>query len=298
LSEGPASVTIMSNCSNPPTAIPVTVPPGQYVQQLIDDHGVLRSVYISNQPYSDGSTLDSFQHNYYVPAQMQLQMPIHTTSFPAQFPVPHSVPIANGLPQNGYSSQPTNVYQPEYHSYVQQNQSGVVDDRNYIARQKLKKKYERKRPPVYTNNTSNHRRYQEFENEHQKSNDSGAVLYENENGSGDVDHDGCGSVSPPPTSNGIESEEDVLAAFFSTVSPVTVDNIKANSVTITCPPLEFSQLDYSQLEKHADLKESDLEYFVCCGESADKQRIFTAGTAPQLTLQLVELRPNTEYLVW
>lgn len=77
-----------------------------------------------------------------------------------------------------------------------------------------------------------------------------------------------------------------------------VDNIKANSVTITCSPLDLSQLDYSQLEKHADIKESDLEYFVCCGESVDKQRIFTAGTAPQLTLQLVELRPNTEYLVW
>ena len=55
----------MSNCSNPPTAIPVTVPPGQYVQQMTDTHGVLRAIYISNQPYPEGS-LDNYQHSYYV----------------------------------------------------------------------------------------------------------------------------------------------------------------------------------------------------------------------------------------
>ncbi|XP_055331556.1 fibronectin type-III domain-containing protein 3A-like isoform X2 [Paramacrobiotus metropolitanus] len=296
---GPASVTIMSNCSNPPTAIPVTVPPGQYVQQLIDDHGVLRSVYISNQPYPDGATLEPFQHSYYVPAQMQLQMPIHAASFPAQYPVSHAVPLTNGMQQNGYATQPSTVYPPDYHhhNYIQQPQNpALLDDRNYAARQKLKKKFERKRPMYNSNGGAGNRRYnQEFDNDNQKSNDSGAVLYDTEHENGDTE--GCGSVSPPPTVNGMENEDDVLAAFLGTIKPVMVENIKANSVTITCTPLDFSLLDYSQLEKHADIKDGDLEYFVCCGESVDKQRIFNAGSAPQLTLQLVELRPNTEYLV-
>lgn len=73
--------------------------------------------------------------------------------------------------------------------------------------------------------------------------------------------------------------------------------MKARSVSITCTPLDFTQLDSSLLEKFGNLREGDLEYYVCCGEPTEKQRIFTAGTAPQLTLQLVELRPHTEYLV-
>lgn len=62
-------MTIMSNCSNPPTAIPVTVPPGQYVQQLIDERGVLRSVYISSQPFSESAAAaveNNIPNGYYV----------------------------------------------------------------------------------------------------------------------------------------------------------------------------------------------------------------------------------------
>lgn len=106
----------------------------------------------------------------------------------------------------------------DYHNYAQQSQNpAVLDDRNYIARQKLKKKFERKRPATYSN-----RRYQDVDSENQKSNDSGAVLYDIEHENGDGDHEGCPSVSPPQTMNGTATEDDVLATFFSTIKPVIV----------------------------------------------------------------------------
>lgn len=46
---GPATVRMVSN-SGPPLPMPMQVPPGHMVQQIVDEHGILTHVILSPQP--------------------------------------------------------------------------------------------------------------------------------------------------------------------------------------------------------------------------------------------------------
>lgn len=50
LIQGPATVRMVSNSSTPPMAVPVQVPPGHVVQQIVDENGTLRHIILSPQP--------------------------------------------------------------------------------------------------------------------------------------------------------------------------------------------------------------------------------------------------------
>lgn len=47
---GPVTVPMVSTNSSPPIAMPVQVPPGHVVQQIVDENGTLRHVILSPQP--------------------------------------------------------------------------------------------------------------------------------------------------------------------------------------------------------------------------------------------------------
>lgn len=47
---GPVTVPMVSTNSSPPIAMPVQVPPGHVVQQIVDESGTLRHVILSPQP--------------------------------------------------------------------------------------------------------------------------------------------------------------------------------------------------------------------------------------------------------
>jgi len=46
---GPATVRMVSN-NGPPLPMPMQVPPGHMVQQIIDENGILTNVILSSQP--------------------------------------------------------------------------------------------------------------------------------------------------------------------------------------------------------------------------------------------------------
>jgi len=46
---GPATVRMVSS-NGPPLPMPMQVPPGHMVQQIIDDNGILTNVILSSQP--------------------------------------------------------------------------------------------------------------------------------------------------------------------------------------------------------------------------------------------------------
>ena len=48
---GPATVRMVSN-NGPPMPMPMQVPPGHMVQQIVDEHGILTHVILSPQPPS------------------------------------------------------------------------------------------------------------------------------------------------------------------------------------------------------------------------------------------------------
>ncbi|GFT38682.1 fibronectin type-III domain-containing protein 3A [Nephila pilipes] len=50
LIQGPATVRMVSSNNTPPVPMPVQVPPGHMVQQIVDEHGTLRHIILSPQP--------------------------------------------------------------------------------------------------------------------------------------------------------------------------------------------------------------------------------------------------------
>lgn len=126
------------------------------------------------------------------------------------------------------------LFPTEYHGFSQQNPS-APDDRNYQARQKLKKKYDNKSSRSSHSVTYSNRNYAADSNndpfeshdirkfQHSNHSRRNGDSYHLTNGSGDADRgQSSASVSPQVSSEGHESEEDVLRNFFSTVRPVTV----------------------------------------------------------------------------
>jgi len=47
---GPMTVPLVTTNSSPPIPLPMQVPPGHVVQQIVDESGTLRHVIVSHQP--------------------------------------------------------------------------------------------------------------------------------------------------------------------------------------------------------------------------------------------------------
>jgi len=47
---GPITVPLVSSNSSPPIPLPMQVPPGHVVQQIVDENGTLRHVIVTHQP--------------------------------------------------------------------------------------------------------------------------------------------------------------------------------------------------------------------------------------------------------
>src|SRR5688572_9777388 len=60
---GPATVRMVSN-NGPPLPMPMQVPPGHMVQQIIDENGILTNVILSSQP--PGIAAPPMMVGYYV----------------------------------------------------------------------------------------------------------------------------------------------------------------------------------------------------------------------------------------
>lgn len=70
---GPATVRMVSN-NGPPLPMPMQVPPGHMVQQIIDENGILTNVILSSQP--PGIMAPPMMVGYYVSIRRR-----HTQSF-------------------------------------------------------------------------------------------------------------------------------------------------------------------------------------------------------------------------
>lgn len=63
---GPVTVPMVSTNSSPPIAMPVQVPPGHVVQQIVDESGTLRHVILSPQHPTGLVPLASHNPQHYV----------------------------------------------------------------------------------------------------------------------------------------------------------------------------------------------------------------------------------------
>ncbi|XP_054161557.1 putative uncharacterized protein DDB_G0288537 [Oppia nitens] len=74
---GPATITMISQHTFPPIPMPVQVPPGHMIQQIVDENGQLRQIILSAHPNGNSNT----PNNAIMPQQHQ-QQPSNNQPFP------------------------------------------------------------------------------------------------------------------------------------------------------------------------------------------------------------------------
>ncbi|XP_049774284.1 fibronectin type-III domain-containing protein 3A isoform X1 [Schistocerca cancellata] len=283
---GPVTVPMVSTNSSPPIAMPVQVPPGHVVQQIVDESGTLRHVILSPQamlpmppPYGPGPGTSSNQPHQPFFAPQGLPPSFHTPHYgnPLQPGVMSHVPPSATTAQQGHSPPPLNFHKDER------------THRQYI---KLKKKLEQKQ--LRTENfivgssqvTPPTSPRKELVNGMRRSKERGMSS--------------VGTSEDGEESSSVQDDDDdfhVISEILSTVKPPQVAELNSRSALMQWSPPE--RLADSGLEGKTefDISESDLRYEVLLSDKAKEGKYKMIYSGPSLSCRIQDLRPGTEYSV-
>ncbi|XP_015927182.1 fibronectin type-III domain-containing protein 3A [Parasteatoda tepidariorum] len=275
LIQGPATVRMVSSNNTPPVPMPVQVPPGHMVQQIVDEHGTLRHIILSPQP----PVAVTVGNPYNGSASGSITSPVSGTapfylyhhpsySIPPQFP-PHIQP---GLRAQGMhaSLEPLQLHQTNGHSPGMADSSSHLnsfkDERTQRQFFKLKKRLEARQKDGSTTSSSSN-----FE--------TSAKSYE------DTSQNDIASKTP--------SEKDLL--LMKVLSAVQVPS--ASDITPTSALLEWANLNLNSEENDCDIQLSEISYnLLLLDKSKDaKPKISYSGIETKFLLN--ELKPATSYSV-
>ncbi|XP_067007900.1 fibronectin type-III domain-containing protein 3A isoform X2 [Anabrus simplex] len=278
---------MVSTNSTPPIAMPVQVPPGHVVQQIVDESGTLRHVILSPQammPMSPhfvgpgpGTSSNQPPQTFYAPQGL-----------PAGYPPPpfgHANPLQPGVmahvpppTQQGHSSPPLNFHKDER------------TQRQYF---KLKKKLEQK-----------HMRGGDgFSISSSQGTPPTSPRKELVNGIRRSKEQGMSSVGTSEDgeeSSSIQDEEEetnmMIVEMLSTAKSPQVTELKPRSAL-----LMWSQPDIeATLEGKSsdfDISESEFRYEVLLGDKGKEGKYKSIYNGPHLSCRVQDLRPGTEYSV-
>ncbi|XP_066143269.1 fibronectin type-III domain-containing protein 3A isoform X2 [Euwallacea fornicatus] len=279
---GPVTVPMVSTNQSPPIAMPVQVPPGHVVQQIVDENGTLRHVILSPSqhpnllplpnpsPYQGGS-----QGSGTAPSQQYY--PGNVAGFPPQpyhsMQGPHPVPSPTHL---GHSPPPNPTY--------------YKDERTQRQHSKLKKKLQEKHQKGLELSPR-----KDLVNGLKRTNPPGK-----EKGMSSVGTSEDGEESSVPDE---EDSVQLVTDLLSSVQAPKVLELSSRSALLQwAPPLRLSESASNDSgTNEIDIAESDLRYEVLlCDKSRDASRdmkfksIYN-GTAHSCRIQ--DLKPGQEYSV-
>lgn len=271
---GPVTVPLVSTNSSPPIAMPVQVPPGHMVQQIVDESGTLRHVILSPQHPPNILPMPSHNPQHYGggpgnnnPQSQQFYPGIPSGYPPQQF---HSnLQTGHPLPTHLGHSPPPN---PTYYK----------DERAQRQHIKLKKKLHEK----------------------QLKNDSVLPRKELVNGlkrSG-IKEKGMSSVgtSEDGEENSVPDEEDsiqIATDILSSVQAPKVSELTSRSALLQwAPPVRLSE-SASNDSHDIDISESDLRYEVLLSDKSKEMKFKSIYSGPALSCRIQDLKPGHEYSV-
>ncbi|XP_073994943.1 miles to go isoform X2 [Rhodnius prolixus] len=255
--KGPMTVPMVSTNSSPPIAMPVQVPHGHVVQQIVDESGTLRHVILSPQHppllpipqhFGAGNPSGSNQPQGFYPGAA----------------LPHGYPPFNTLQPGVLSHGPPQGHSPPPHSFHK-------DERSQRQFHKLKKKLEQKQLRDHPPNTT-------------------PPLSPRKELNGNS-RKGVGSVGT--SEDGEESsslhdeEEDIigLTDLLGNIKPPEVSEITSRTALLqwsTPPQLENPQ---------------DLNYEVLLSDRGKDGKYKSIYSGEALSCRIEDLRPGTEYFV-
>jgi len=272
--QGPATVRMVSTNHEPPVPLPVQVPPGHFVHQVVDENGILQHVILS-------------QHPAYVP------VPQH----------------ANGTNQNGWSSQgyvdpsapppainganfPTSAPPPAYWN----NNRSEIEPRPPKSNSKRNRDHDRRykgkpsgssSPSLSVQSTPPQSPVKPRGNAY---NGRGSGCWKGSNVTvDDSDESGIGINNDED-----QEEKQLLLEILSNIRTPSVPEIRARSALLVWsrPVCEAGDSKFDTLKP---IPESDLEYEVLMSDKGKEGKYRSIFSGASMECYLTDLRPHTEY---
>ncbi|KRT80542.1 Fibronectin domain-containing protein [Oryctes borbonicus] len=274
---------MVSTNSSPPVAMPVQVPPGHVVQQIVDESGTLRHVIISPQHPPGVLAITSHNPQHYGAA------PPNGTNQPPQ-PLlysPHAIP-PNFTPHHFHSNIPpghpahvTSSANPG-HSPPPSHQFYNKDERTRLQHIKLKKKL--------------HRQQKGDSISPRKDLINGLRRSQKEKGMNSV-----GTSEDGEESSSVQDEEDsvqIITDMLSSVQAPKVSELSSRSALLQwAPPLRLSEAS-SNDSHELEVPENELRYEVLLSSDKGKEMKYKSiYSGDSLSCRIQDLRPGQEYSV-
>ncbi|XP_033760580.1 fibronectin type-III domain-containing protein 3A-like isoform X1 [Pecten maximus] len=271
--QGPATVRMVSN-TGPPLPMPMQVPQGHMVQQIVDEHGILTHVILSPQPpgmpvqpmtggpnnnapqYYQGYTPHYATHPYHHHTH-----PGASSHVPAGAPThPHGTPpppSCNSLP-----SGPVHTPGP--------SQQSSMENRTNRQREKVRKKYYQRLEEGFYNQRPPPRRSPK-----PKVN-------------GEIQPGSITNTPPVDTGQDLEEERKIIQHQLSNMPEPGVTEVEARSALIHLAPPEYDQNEFV-------IEAAEFQYELLLSDKGKdgKYKSVYSGDATEITLK--DLKPATEY---
>ncbi|KAF2882221.1 hypothetical protein ILUMI_23944 [Ignelater luminosus] len=283
---GPVTVPMVSTNSSPPIAMPVQVPPGHVVQQIVDESGTLRHVILSPQHPAGLVPLASHNPQHYGagPANGSNQpQTFYPPGIPSGYPPPH---FHSSIPP-GHPAHVTSTHSghspPPNHGFYNKDERA---QQRYI---KLKRKLHDKQMKT-------------------DSGQSTPLLSPRKdlvNGiqRGSVKEKGMNSVGTSEDgeeSSSVQDEEDyvhIITDMLSSVQPPKVSELSSRSALLQwAAPLRLSEAS-SNDSHELDISENDLRYEVLLSDKSKEMKYKSIYSGASLSCRIQDLRPGQEYSV-
>ncbi|XP_063902882.1 fibronectin type-III domain-containing protein 3A isoform X2 [Zophobas morio] len=269
---GPVTVPMVSTNSSPPIAMPVQVPPGHVVQQIVDESGTLRHVILSPQHPAGLVPLTSHNPQHYGAG------PGNSTNQPQQA-------FYQGLPAGFPAS--------HFHSNIPPGHPGPSPTRLGHS------------PPlnqVYYKDERTKRQYIKLKTKHQAKQKLDSMQKDLVNGlrrpsAKDKDMNSVGTSEDGEESS-IPDEEDsvqIIADFLSSVQAPTVSELSSRSALLQwAPPAKPSEASNAD---SPEIDVGDLRYEVLLSDKSKEMKFKSIYSGSSLSCRIRDLRPGQEYSV-
>jgi hypothetical protein len=276
--QGPATVRMVSTNHEPPVPLPVQVPPGHYVHQVVDESGVLHHVILSQHPGVGG----------YGPAP----------------------PPANGTSQSSWTSQPSYVdpsapppnmnaaYPPSQPPPTYWNGRNEVEPKPSKSKNNRAREYDRRSktkpgstsPSLSVQSTPPQSPVKPRSNTYQRRGSNGSWRGSQAAVEADSEESGIGIDEDQED----REKKQLLLEILSNIRTPTVTEIRARAVLLVWSP-PVSESGDPRFDKVDPIPDQDLEYEVLMSDKGKEGKYRSIFSGTSMECYLTDLRPHTEY---
>lgn len=277
---GPVTVPMVSQSGSPPIPMPVQVPPGHVMQQIVDENGTLRHVILSTAPNQQISGQPGQPHMH-APYLSNGSGPYFNPGIAAGYPSsgPHFHHISGGhlQPQPPMSHSPHSPSPPN-------NNFNAKDERTQRQHQKLVRKLKNQQTREM-NSTMSTPTHSPSPRKNELNGVSNLRRHQRSNGTSSV-----GTSEDGEESSSVPDEEDDAQAIIDQLS-----NIQSPTVAELSARAALLQWTMPPSSENVQLNFSDLEFEILLADRGKDGRYKQLFKGRSLSCRIQDLSPGKEY---